>query len=259
MLSVMAPGKSMRRTFSSQCAWSVLGRSRTKYTATQARMEMGNWPIKAQRQPIESAVSPPRGAPLAMPAANTMLMYPCHTPRSRRETRSVIRMDTTAFIPPPPMPATAREMQSERISCDRPQPRQPMPKTVYANRRHSLRPKISLNLPYSGWKVVSVKKYLLLPSRRQIRSATRSGKSSEKGLSIFHPYDVAIQLVLFRAFRSDPILPYVATTSVWSMATRNTYMHTFSSAFRIFPSKAERLLGLALFWDDVTYTDGEGR
>lgn len=38
---------------------------------------------------------------------------------------------------------------------------QPTPKTKYANSKHSLRPKISLSLPYSGWKEVKVRKKLV--------------------------------------------------------------------------------------------------
>lgn len=68
------------------------------------------------------------------------------------------------------------------INCwifrDRPQNRHPIPNTAYANNRQALRPKMSLSFPYRGWKDVRVRKY-----------------------------EVAIQLVRFRAFKSLPIWP----------------------------------------------------
>lgn len=82
------------------------------------------------RHPNESASRPPKGAPVAVPAPNMIFIYPCQTPRSRRGTMSVSRMETTAFMPPPPMPATARETISWLMSWARPQPRQPRPKTT---------------------------------------------------------------------------------------------------------------------------------
>lgn len=97
--------------------------------------------------PIESASRPPNGAPVDVPDAKMMLIYPCHTPLSLSGTMSEMRMDTTLFIPPPPMPAMARATHSWTMSRASPHPRQPSPKTVYAKRRHSLRPKMSLSLP----------------------------------------------------------------------------------------------------------------
>lgn len=99
------------------------------------------------RHPIESASSPPSGAPVDVPDAKMMLIYPCHTPLSLSGTISEMRMDTTLFIPPPPMPAMARATHSCTMSRASPHPRHPSPKTVYAKRRHSLRPKMSLSLP----------------------------------------------------------------------------------------------------------------
>lgn len=73
---------------------------------------------------------------------------------------SLSRTLTTVDMPPPPMPAKARAAISSDMFRDRPQKRHPMPKMVYALRRANLRPKMSLNLPYRGWKVVRVRKYL---------------------------------------------------------------------------------------------------
>lgn len=73
---------------------------------------------------------------------------------------SLSKILTTVDMPPPPMPANARAAISSGMFRARPQKRHPMPKIVYAARRELLRPKMSLNLPYRGWKVVRVRKYL---------------------------------------------------------------------------------------------------
>ena len=88
-------------------------------------------------------------------------------------------MLTTVVIPPPPIPMPSQHSMPLKISeiwgyqpakalaatsspklLARPQNKQPKPKTLYANKRQGLRPKISLSLPYSGWKLVRVRKYL---------------------------------------------------------------------------------------------------
>jgi len=69
-------------------------------------------------------------------------------------------MDVTVVIPPPPIPAKALAAISSSMVCAMPQNRHPKPNTAYANKRVGFLPKISLSLPYSGWKVVNVRKYL---------------------------------------------------------------------------------------------------
>lgn len=111
---------------------------------------------------------------------------------------SLIMIDTTVVMPPPPMPAKARAAISSFMLRARPQARQPIPNMVYAKRRHDFRPKISDSLPYSGWKDVRVKKYLFeFPSALMIQPIRSPGCS----------YAVAIHEVLFNAPRSDPIRP----------------------------------------------------
>lgn len=82
-------------------------------------------------QPIESARIPPvalqhpswiqnhrstlpRGAPMPAPKAYMIFIIPCHVPLSRNGIISLIIIDTTVLIPPPPMPANAC------VSCQRP-------------------------------------------------------------------------------------------------------------------------------------------
>lgn len=89
-----------------------------------------------------------------------ILRYPCHFPLSLKGMMSLSRTVTTVVMPPPPMPANARAAISSGMVRARPQKRHPMPKMVYALSRATLRPKMSLSLPYRGWKVVRVRKYL---------------------------------------------------------------------------------------------------
>ena len=69
-------------------------------------------------------------------------------------------IDVTVVIPPPPIPANALAAMSSSIVRAMPQNRHPKPNTAYANKRVGFLPKMSLSLPYNGWKVVNVRKYL---------------------------------------------------------------------------------------------------
>jgi hypothetical protein len=69
-------------------------------------------------------------------------------------------MEVTVAMPPPPIPAKALAAMSSSIVRAKPQNRHPSPKTAYANKRVDFLPKMSLSLPYSGWNVVKVRKYL---------------------------------------------------------------------------------------------------
>jgi hypothetical protein len=61
-------------------------------------------------------------------------------------------------IPPPPMPANARAAIISPMVRANPHNVEPMPKTMYAKRRHCLRPNISLSFPYRGCSADSVRK-----------------------------------------------------------------------------------------------------
>lgn len=78
-----------------------------------------------------------------------------------------------------------------------PQPKHPTPKTAYPNNNAGFLPKMSLSLPYSGWKDVKVKKYLY----------AEYGYTDTKPALEKATYPVAIHDVLFNDFRSLPILP----------------------------------------------------
>jgi hypothetical protein len=61
--------------------------------------------------------------------------------------------------PPPPKPVTALIMSSPSILCEMEQPKQPIMKASVDTKKHILRPNMSENRPYSGWKAVLVTKY----------------------------------------------------------------------------------------------------
>ena len=166
-----------------------------KYTAIKAAIQIGNCPMNAYLQPIESASKPPNGAPDADPVAKIMLMYPCQAPLSLRGMISDIRIETTVVIPPPPIPANILAATSSFMFRANPQNKHPMPNIRYANSKAGFLPKMSLSLPYKGWNVVTESKYLL------------TQESVQDVLNGDNTDPVAIQLVLLRAFNSLPILP----------------------------------------------------
>ena len=73
-------------------------------------------------------------------------------------------IDVTVIIPPPPIPANALAAISSSMVWAMPQKRHPKPNTAYANKRVGFLPNISLSLPYNGWNVVNVRKYLDIQS-----------------------------------------------------------------------------------------------
>jgi hypothetical protein len=87
-----------------------------------------------------------------------MLIYPCQVPLFLNGMISENKIEVMVVMPPPPMPAKALAATSSSIVRAKPQNRHPRPKAVYAKRRVDFLPKISLSLPYNGWKVVNVRK-----------------------------------------------------------------------------------------------------
>jgi len=128
---------------------SVGGRCRKTLTISMASSVAGNWNMNAlcchqpnslehemrterpyQRQPIVSAISPPRGAPAAAPLAKTIFSTPCHVPRDLNPTRSDTRIETTVVIPPPPIPANAYTHQRHVPSPIKSPPDPPLPQST---------------------------------------------------------------------------------------------------------------------------------
>lgn len=121
--------------------------------------QRGTWIKKAVLQPRPpSARAPPRGPPTAAPVAKTRFPNPCHVPLAFKETKSEVTIVDMEVKPPPPIPAIARAMHSWVKVLDKPQSRDPIKKIREANKVAGLRPKMSDNRPYKGWKAVWVKR-----------------------------------------------------------------------------------------------------
>lgn len=95
--------------------------------------------------------------------------------------------------PPPPRPVSPRMRLRKMMLGASPQPRQPTQKVIVAVKNIALRPRISENLPYKGWKAVVVMRYA-----------------------------VVSQLIVFAALKSDPMIAYVEAVIVPSNPERKT-------------------------------------
>lgn len=107
----------------------------------------GTWKPNAVRQPNASLMNPPRGPPSAEAEPKRMFVIPCHKPRCRSGTRSVIQIEDVVNSPPPPIPATNLATSSASILFATAQRHVPIVKKLSATNSAPFRPMISLNRP----------------------------------------------------------------------------------------------------------------
>ncbi len=128
--------------------WSLLIRRpegccsrRKKGSVRKPKPQKGRFTQKIQRQLAFWAKVPPIKGPVTEPSAHVRLWKPNHLPRSRKGTRSVMRISVREMMPPPPIPWMLRPIKREVIFWASAQTIAPTVKKTRARRSKGLRPK----------------------------------------------------------------------------------------------------------------------
>lgn len=144
---------------SSRCPRGVPGtRRRTLLLIRMAARPRGRLIQKMKRQPIWSAITPPRIGPIIPDTANMPSTYPWNRPRSRGAMTSATMICATACIAPPKMPWKLRAAISIGRLTERAQTTEPSMKPHTAISSVGRRPSVSQSLPNSGMPTVPARR-----------------------------------------------------------------------------------------------------
>ena len=137
----MAPAQSKRSSWLLRRPAGWFNR-RQKGSVRNPKPQKGRLIQKIQRQEASWVKAPPTKGPVTEPSAQVRLWKPNHLPRSRRGTRSVMRISVREMIPPPPTPWMLRPIKRVVMFWASAPTNAPTVKKRRATRRRGLRPSI---------------------------------------------------------------------------------------------------------------------